>query len=489
MPFLTDFQPQPDAPLYLQIYASVRSAILSGQLAPGSKLPSTRGLATELRVSRNTVLNAYEQLFSEGYLESVPGGGTFVTETLPEHYLRASSLVQVASAQPQQPIHRLSKRATDTIHTSRPTRPSAQEITQAFQAGMPALDLFPFELWSKLVARHNRRLYPASMMYQDPLGFRPLREAIAAHLSLARQVRCTPEQVLITSGSQGALDLAARVLLNPGDRVWMENPGYFGAKGALIAAEAKLIPVPIDADGLDVGAGIHRAPDARAAYVTPSHQFPMGVTLSLSRRLALLDWAKDAGAYIFEDDYDSEYRYVGRPLAALQGLDNAECVLYIGTFSKVLFPALRLGYIVLPQALIEPFLAFRHFVDSHPPIVEQMALADFIEAGHYARHIQQMRTIYAARRDHLLHVAAETPLQLGVSNGGMHVVAWMPDGISDQAFAVRARAAGVRTVPVSRLEIEPVRHALLLGYAAIREEAITPAIRTLGAIQAGWDQR
>jgi GntR family transcriptional regulator / MocR family aminotransferase len=492
----TPIDPVLNVPLYWQLYTNLRAAILGGRLKKGAKLPSTRALAEELNVSRNTVLNAYQQLLAEGYLESVEASGTFVASILPESLqpTPTSSPTNGSTRQTRKPnvsqnSPRLSKIGSALIYA--PQMPAPLEIRasdqgqRAFRAGMPALDAFPFELWGKLVMRQVRRTTQNTLMYQGAAGAHPLREAIAAHVTVTRRVRCTPDQIIIVSGSQGALDLVARVLLDPGDPVWMEDPGYLGARGALLGAGAQIIPVPVDNEGLIVEAGIANCPDARMVYLTPSHQFPLGVTMSLSRRLAVLDWAKRAGAYILEDDYDSEYRFAGRPLAALQGLDDADCVIYIGTFSKVLFPALRLGYLILPPPLVDPFLAARRFIDIHPPALEQAVLADFISEGHFSRHLRRMRTLYAERRATFLAAITdlpEIPLELYASEAGMHCIGWLPDGIDDQTVVGQAAAHDVEVIPLSKFSLEPMaRQGLLLGYAGVDKQHIYAGARRLAA--------
>jgi GntR family transcriptional regulator/MocR family aminotransferase len=378
----------------------LRSAILTGQLERGAQLPSTRTLANELGVSRSTTVLAYQQLLLEGYLESKMGQGTVVARSLPATLVHEQTDRTVSE--------RTDRRKMPAIHLASPLRPLQdmpyperleQPEDGAFRGGEPALDLFPFEIWARLIARRARQSLRAFAHYQPPAGYFPLREAIAAQIGITRRVRCTPEQIILTAGSQGAFDLAARTLLNPGEAVWLENPCYFGVRGALLAAGARLSPVPVDEQGLVVEVGRKRCPEARLVSTTPSHQFPTGVTMSLSRRLALLDWAREAGAWILEDDYDSEYRSSGRPLESLQGLDQAGRVLYIGTFSKMLFPALRLGYLVAPPELIEPLLVMRRFLDVHLPMLEQMALFDFLHEGYYVRHLRQMLHHYQKLRD------------------------------------------------------------------------------------------
>ena len=377
------FDPALDITLYQQVSTHLRGAILSGELKSGMKLPSTRSLAEELNVSRNTVLNAYRQLLAEGYLESRERSGTFVAAFLPELLLTAPRPDAPIAARPQwaeSPPPVFSERAKAQIAASQP--PSGRMSPRPFLPEVPALDAFPYQLWSRLIVRQARRMPLSNFMYQESAGYLPLREEIAAHLTISRQVHCTTEQVVVVPGSQGALDLAARMLLNVGDPVWMEDPGYPGARGAFLGAGAQIIPVPVDHEGLVVDSGIARAPQARLVYLTPSHQFPLGGTMSLSRRLALLDWAKHANAYILEDDYDSEFRFATRPLATLQGLDDADRVIYIGTFSRVLFPSIRIGYMILPLALVDAFLKVRRLIDIHTPMLEQAVLADFMIEGH-----------------------------------------------------------------------------------------------------------
>lgn len=475
MPFFKQkpITPSATTPIYQQLYDYLRTAILSGQLPMGTQLPSTRALADELGVSRNTVLSAYDQLFAEGYLEAIGGKGTFVTHTLPESLLPQNQRRRAKSAAKRQ--HTLSRQTNRLLNT--PQMPGAslfaRRANQAFRAGLPALDQFPYEVWEKLLTRHARGLHPQMQIYQEVAGYRPLREAIADHVLLARQVHCTPDQVIIVTGSQGGLHLAARVLLNPGDTVWMEDPGYIGARRALVAAGAQIAFVPVDKDGLNVDAGIRQAPEARLAYLTPSHQFPLGVILSLRRRLDLLNWAKQSSAYILEDDFDSEFRFAGRPLASLQGLDESESVIYVGTFSKVLYPALRIGYVIVPQGLVDAFLAFRSAMDYHHPILEQAVLTDFITEGHFSRHIRRMRNLYATRRGLLMDALKDSPLRVDASETGMHLIGWLPPGLSDEEMSQRAAERQVSVSPVSAFAAQTtIPDGLVLGYAGIDEAEI-----------------
>ncbi len=322
------------------------------------------------------------------------------------------------------------------------------------------------------------------MGYGANTGYAPLRRAIAEYLGAARGARCTPDQVIITSGSQDALNLATLLLLNPGDAVWMEDPGYRGARAALLTAGAQIVPVPVDHEGLHVEAGIALRPDARMAYVTPSHQYPMGVTMSLTRRLALIDWAKRANAWIVEDDYDSEYRYRGRPLSSLQGLDDANHVLYIGTFSKVLFPALRIGYLVVPEVLVDGFRAVLRTMQHHLPGIEQAVLTDFIVEGHFARHIRQMRQLYAERQQFLLESVRQElgdQLSIGLTEAGLHVTGLLASGVDDLAVAASAGRIGIEAPALSSYSLRSIsRGGLVLGYAGLSTSKIKVGVQGLG---------
>ena len=475
------------APLYKQLYERLRGAILTGQLERGTRLPSTRTLASELGVARMTTALAYEQLVLEGYLESRVGQGTVVARSLPATLLGA----EIDGKREEQ----TDEGQTAPIHLAKSLRPLKDipwlsrgegQTGGTFSGGEPGLELFPYEVWARLIARRARQSVRAFAHYQPPAGYFPLREAIAAQIGVTRGVRCTPEHIIITAGSQGALDLAVRTLLNPGEAAWLENPGYFGARGALIAAGARLVPVPVDEQGLVVEIGRKRCESARLVATTPSHQFPTGVTMSLARRMILLDWARQAEAWILEDDYDSEYRFSGRPLEALQGLDHDGRVLYIGTFSKVLFPALRLGYLVAPPELIEPLLLMRRSLDMHLPMLEQMALCDFLHEGHYARHLRHMRHHYQKLRDLLqreLQAHLGGLLEVQASEVGMHLVGWLPPGKDDRRAASLAAQVGIQVLPISAYSLEPLpRGGLVFGYAGTNEEAIPGGVKNLAAV-------
>jgi GntR family transcriptional regulator/MocR family aminotransferase len=470
-------------PYHRQLYEQLRQAILTGQLAPGLRLPSTRTLAEELSLSRSTIVNAFEQLLAEGYLEGVIGAGTYVARTLPEAYFQARHL----SAPPASAPCMLSPFPPQDVSASPLsawlTACRGEGISRAFRPGSPALDAFPFKVWSRLISRRWRQIPQDLLRLGETTGYQPLREAIAEHLRAVRAVQCEAEQVLIVSGSQQGIDVTLRMLLHPGEQVWMEDPGYPGAREALLAAKAQIIPVPVDTQGLDVAAGIKRSPQARLAYVTPSHHFPLGVTMSLSRRLALLDWAARSGAWILENDYDSEFRYTGRPLAALQGLDREGRVIYIGTFSKVLFPSLRLGYVVVPATLLDRFLTGRACAGLSSSLMDQAVLTDFLTEGHFTRHMRRMRELYAERQALLLQEAAKDLtglLTLYPEETGMQLVGWLPEGSNDQRASQVISTYQVIAPPLSLCHIQsPNKGGFLLGYAGVREADIRDGVHRL----------
>lgn len=466
--------------LHHQLYASLREAILAGRLVPGTRLPSTRTMARDLAVARNTVVNAFEQLVAEGYLTSRVGDGTRVASVLPEALLEARRVQLVGATGP---VPQISARGRLLAGTRRPG-PFADG--QAFLPGMPALDVFPRDVWSRLIARRARQPPPASQGYAHPSGLPILREAIATYLGAARGVRCQPDQVIVVAGAQAGLDLACRLLLDPGDAVWMEEPGYLGARGAFCAAGARLVPVPVDDEGLDVDAGERAEPAARLVYVTPSHHFPLGGTMTLTRRLALLDWAARSGAWVLEDDYDSEYRYGGRPFPAMQGLDAAGRVVYVGTFSKTMFPALRAGWLVVPPELVDPFRAAIRNTGHAVPGVVQGALADFMNDGHFGAHVRRMRMLYAERQDRLVSAAHRRLgglLDVRPADAGMQLAAALPSGTDDRAVAQAAMDAGIVAPALSAYYLGPDgRPGLFLGYAGVRERDIGRGVETLASV-------
>jgi len=462
-----------DLPLHRQIHDAIRHAILDGRLRPGQRVPSTRALAVELGVSRLPVLTAYGQLLHEGYLEGRAGSGTFVGAALPDDLLRppapASGSVAAARRAARPPL-----RARDDGGLG------------PFRMSLPALDEFPHAAWARLVARHAHALTHAQMAYGDPAGEVPLRMAIADHLRTARAVRCEAEQVLVVSGSQAALRLAGAVLLARGDRVAVEEPGYPLARAALSAGGAELVPVPVDEEGMSVASLRRRGARVRAAYVTPSHQYPLGTSMTAARRFELLEWAFRHDAWVLEDDYDSEYRYVSRPLGALQGMDAHERVVYVGTFSKVLFPALRVGYLVVPPSLRQRFVDAREALDLMSPTLYQLALADFLRDGHFARHLRRMRGVYLKRRDALLAgLARHCGDRLTVHNAdaGLHVAVLLAAGLDDADVVRRLAARGLTATALSSCHAGTTRRSgLLLGFGGSTERRLLEATRVLGEV-------
>lgn len=476
-----------EVPLYRQLYEALREAILTGHLHPGGRLPSSRMLAGELGVGRNTVLAAYEQLAAEGYLEGQVGAGTRVAAVLPDSLLQLDRQAKRPSPQdrPGANTRNLSKRGTRLSAIRRLTPYYERGQGRAFQHGLPAIEQFPALLWSRLLARHSRDTRSNLFGYELGIGLPALREAIAAYAGAARGVACSPEQVIVTVGAQGALDLAARMLLDPGDPVWVEDPGYLGARGALLGAGAELVPVPVDEEGLDVAAGIARHASPKLVYVTPSHQFPLGATLSLQRRLALLDHAARCGAWIVEDDYDSEYRYQGRPIASLQGLDRGGAVIYMGTFAKTLFPALKIGYLIVPEHLVDAFGTAIRISGHVPPAAMQAALADFIGEGHYGGHVRRMRALYAERRSIVLDALANelSPwLRAAPGEGGLQLSAFLPEDADDRALAAAAMKAGIHVSPLALYRLERGRPGLYMGYASVPEADLKRAAVNLAGV-------
>jgi len=465
--------------LHRQIYDAFRAAIVDGRLRPTQRIPSTRMLASELAVSRFPVLNAYAQLLAEGYFESRVGAGTVVTSSLPDQFT-SSKTPGTRFAETRSGPRPVARR---TASLPRPERLPWLHGWGAFGVGQVAFDQFPLHVWSNLVARRCRNMDAKSFHYGDLLGSKALRETIASYLRTARALHCDTDQVMIVSGSQQALEISARVLLDPGSPVWIEEPCYRGARDAFALTGCRLVPVPVDEAGVDVAAGIQRCRKARAAFVTPSHQFPLGVTMSASRRFQLLEWAQNTGSWILEDDYDGEYRYESLPIASLQGLDANGRVIYIGTFSKVLFPSLRLGYVVIPSDLVDRFLAIRRAMDLGPASFYQEVLADFIREGHFARHIRRMRVLYGERRSALVEsISRELGSLVEVLGGdaGMHLVVTLPKGSRDVEIAKRAAAQNLWMWPLSRSYMGVVsRSGLILGFGSTAVEEIPRALRKL----------
>jgi len=478
-----------EGPLYQRLYRSLRSAILEGRLGAGARLPSTRGLSRELGLSRNAVLMAFDQLLAEGYVAGRVGSGTFVARTLPDEML--TPWAGSAEAPPPTASPRLSAYARRLIALEPVPPPGAAPghgLRYDFRYGLPAVEDFPHEVWRRLLARRARAASLRSLRYGPPEGHAPLREAIADYLRRARGITSAASQVVVVNGSQQALDIAARVLVDAGDRVVVEEPCYQGARQVFLAAGARLAPCPVDASGLDPARLPAGAPRPRLAYVTPSHQFPTGGVMPLGRRLDLLRWAERAHAYVLEDDYDSEYRYEGRPVEAVQALDRSGRVLYVGTFSKVLFPSLRIGYLVAPEPLVPALVAAKWLLDRHTPTLEQEVLADFIAGGDFERHLRRSRARNAARRAALLQALRDElgdAVEVMGANAGIHLLAWMR-GLTTSALPAlvrRGAESGLGLYPVTPYYLRPPRRAgVLMGYASLAERDLRAGVRLFAEV-------
>ena len=473
-------------PMHRQIYEKIRQAILSGEIPSRSRIPSSRSLAAQLGISRMTVVNAYDQLFAEGYLEGRIGVGTFVAGELPDGLLQAPKTRAVETAAFSRELNLSRQGVQMERDLGEVAREHSADRFVPFQNGLTAIDAFPFDTWARIAARWNRHAPPVTLVNGDLAGFHPLRASVTAHLKSARGVRCEPEQVIITSGAQQALALISAVFLERGDEVWMEDPGYTSARSLFALSRTKLIPIPVDEDGLDFKTAKRLSKNPKLIYVTPSHQYPLGATMSVTRRLSLIETARETGAWIIEDDYDSEYRYSGHPLSSLQGLDQNGRVLYVGTFSKTIFPSLKLGCLVVPPDLVDVFTAARMLNGAHSPLIDQAILAEFISEGHFARHVRRMRTLYEARQKVLIEEVGRNLkglLEMKSDDAGMHLVGWLPDNLDDRQVAWKAAEVGVRLSPISDHSIkEYPRNGLVFGYAAFDEKQIRGGVAKLTEI-------
>jgi len=466
-------------PAYRWLYAALRAEILEGRLRPGARLPGTRDLAGQYGLSRGTIVSAFEQLQAEGYVEGSVGSGTYVSKVLPDDLLK----IQRPPAAHAPARGRLKDKVSDYGRRLNLSSAAALDLrpARAFRTDLPALDLFPITLWTQIAARRLRRLSTTLLHGSEPLGYRPLRNAISDYLTTSRGVKCDPEQIVVISGVQDALDLVARLILNPGDRMCMEDPGYQSAAHLFETVGAKVSAVPLDDQGMKVPH--ERLRTARLIYVTPAHQLPLGMTMSLPRRLELLEWARSTGALIFEDDYDSEYRYSGRPVPSLQGLDSSGQVLFFGTFNKVLFPSLRMAYLVVPPDLVPYFTAAISVTRRHAPLLDQVVLCDFITEGHFGRHLRRMRQVYAERLAVLLESTQRRLaglLEVSDIEAGLQTAGWLSNGINGEAAAKAALGRGVEVTPLSRHSRMPMaREGLQLGFAAIDAQEIRRGVREL----------
>jgi GntR family transcriptional regulator / MocR family aminotransferase len=466
-----------DTPLQRQVYDQIRTAILKGHLSSGSPLPSTRALAIDLQCARNTILGAFDQLLAEGYITGKHGAGTYVADVLPESPF-ASIRPNRSGADTSAMLSQMAESIADLI-------PDRGERFISFVPSVPEIGFFPFSIWGQLLAKNWSNPSQTLARHLDARGWLPLREAITHYVRSSRMVECEATQIFITTGSQNSIDMVTRLLLNPGDIVWIEDPCYPGIKAALSAAGVRAIPIPVDRDGLSLAAVPPETPRPRMIVVAPSHQYPLGCVMSLKRRLELLAFAETVDTVILEDDYDSEFRYNGEPLASMQGLDEGRRTIYIGTFSKTMFPAIRTGFIVVPKRFADRFAKARAGLDIQPSIVNQPALADFINLGHFTSHVRRMRMIYMSRQYSLIEALekhAAGILTATRQESGLHLIATLDVslGLSDHEASEKAARAGIIAPALSEYYADKrTTRSLLLGFGATAENAMEDRVTQL----------
>ena len=459
-------------PLGVRVFERLRGAILDGGLAGGSRLPSSRVMAGDLGVSRNTVEWAYGQLVAEGYVVRRQGAGSYVAETPPPRDRPPAAVEAPLSNRPPRTLSSRAK-ALEAYPGHR-----GLSLGAAFTPSLPSLEFFPRAIWGRLMREAMRRPGPDLWAYGPSNGLPELRAAIAAQVAAGRGVRCSPDQVIVATSTQQAIELAARLVTEDGDTAWVEDPGYVPSRMGLESVGLKIAGVPIDSEGLSLEAGLAAAPQARLCVVTPSHQYPLGVEMSPARREALLAWARDAEGWILEDDYDGDYRYSGRPLAALQAMDRSARVIYIGTFNKTLFPSIRIAFAVVPEDLVQPMINAKHVADGHNGTLAQAALAEFISAGHFATHLRRTRAAYDERRQALLDALKTLgdAVTIGPSDGGMHLAVHFTFACDDREIAAACGRRGVEAQALSRYRIAPGPPGLVLGYACAAPSRIRSAM-------------
>jgi GntR family transcriptional regulator/MocR family aminotransferase len=468
-------------PVSAQLHGHLRDVILGGGIGPGDRLPATRTLARELGVSRTTVLEAFDRLVAEGLVESRVGAGTYVSRALDAERPRVPAPGIPVVSRPA----RLSRAMSRSVGRfgDRPRLPAS---ARAFTTALPAFDAFPMAQWSRIAARHWRGARDLVMGYGDPFGHPPLKRAIAAHLRANRGIACDADQIFVVGGAQQAFWLIGSLLLDPGDPVWFENPGAIGARNSLIASGAELVPVPVDEQGLRVDAGLALAPRFRLVFVTPSHQQPLGVVMSLERRFALLKAAERAGAWILEDDYDGEFSFGGAPLPTLKSVDATGLVIYVGTFSKSLFPSLRLGYLLVPPALVDTLRSLMSRLLHGVPTFTQAVVAEFIEEGHFAAHLRRMRRLYAERHDVLCAAARARlagALDVVPSLSGLHTIAHLRSSRPESEVSRAADERRVTAAPIERYSLAPTAtRGLVLGFGGVRPAAIEAGVDVLAQV-------
>lgn len=473
-----------DTPLYKQLYNLIREAILSRRLKGNQKLPGTRTLSRELKISRNTVVLAFEQLMIEGYITGKIGAGTYVTNDIPDNLLKSKEIGSKNKNKIKFSKSDLGKKFDPPELIYRNI--SYDEIVP-FQNGLPSLEDFPFNEWLKIINKPGTIIPHTQFGYQDSTGYKPLRNAISNYLTTYRAVNCVPEQIIVINGSQQGLDLISRVMLDENKNVMIEDPGYFGTRASVFKAKAKVHPVPVDKEGIDIDYAYRHYPKPDFIYTTPSHQFPLGAIMSISRRLKLLEYAERNDAWIIEDDYDSEFRYTGSPLPSLQGMDKFNRVIYIGTFSKVLFPGLRLGYLVLPsEEMVKPFAVVKSITDRQSPILDQIVLSKFIEEGYFTKHIRKMRMLYKERQDFLiaeLYKETGSKLKFKASDAGMHMVVWLPKNFNDKKISALAKENNLIVYPLSDYVLKfKQKPGLILGYTGFDKSKLKAGVKILSKI-------
>jgi GntR family transcriptional regulator / MocR family aminotransferase len=481
-------------PIYRQLHRLLQQAILSRELPAGSKVPSSRLLAQELGIGRNTVTQVYEQLVLEGYVSSATGRGTFVADSAPDEIVGAPEAMPTtpgrpaplldadASAEPAPTRRALSTRGARLVSGAGVSR----RQLGAFMPGVPDVTKFPARVWSRLHNKYWRRPRPDLLTYAPGGGLAALRHALADYLRTSRSVRCTPEQIIITTGIHQSVDLAVRLLSDPGDLIWTEDPCYWGVRSVLHVSGLQSRPIPVDAEGINPSSDDLAQPP-KLMLVTPSHQYPLGMVMSLARRRMLLEYARQNQCWIIEDDYDSEFRYGSRPLASLQGLDTSGQVIYVGSFGKTLFPGLRIGYLVVPEALAESFATASAELYREGQLLQQAMLAEFIAEGHFTSHIRKMRTLYGQRRQTVLDVASQRfgdALPAVGGDAGLHLVMQLPPGTDDRAVAAAALERNIVVRALSGYYAQPslAPSGLLIGYACVPDEEIAPAFNTLADV-------
>jgi GntR family transcriptional regulator / MocR family aminotransferase len=466
------------------LFREIRHAILEGRLRRGARLPSSRNLAVRNQLSRSTVTEVFRRLALEGYITGSIGSGSYVAENLPDEFLRAATGGNSHS-------NRAENKRTPVIESGPQLARPNRKFGVAFQTSFPAVDEFPIDIWTRLNGRVLRTLTAQHLAFGDPRGDYGLRDQILAHFGPARQVRADVDQIIAVQGVQQALDLLCRVLLRPGDTVWLEEPGYEGARSIFETAGAAIIPAPVDQRGLDVDRAIKTLPIPKIVYLTPAHQFPTGVALSLDRRFRLLCWARENKVIIFEDDYDGDYRFTTKPLGSVQGIEagcyrNGSCVAYFGSFSKLLFPSLRLGFLVVPADLVEPVLSLRKAVDRYLPISEQKTLAEFMRTGEFGHHVRRMRELYAERWSVFSETAGRylsDRLDIQPTECGLQTAAWLAPGISDLEVSKAADREHLEVLPISTLYAgKKRRHGLLLGFGAVAPRELRAGAQRLAGV-------